>query len=121
MNKLRLEAEPLRDAILHVAGSLNPQIGGPPVKPRIRVDLLDASQRNKWPVVKQEGPEHWRRSVYVYVKRQLQLPLLDLFGAPSTTHSCARREESMVPTQSLVLMNDEFARSGRILRRSRHS
>ena len=110
MDKRRLEAEPLRDAILSVAGTLNLQTGGPGIKPRIRPDLLVASQRNKWPIVKQEGPEHWRRSVYVYVKRQLQLPILELFDAPSTTHSCARRQESLVPTQALVLMNDEFSR-----------
>ncbi|MEO1996546.1 MAG: DUF1553 domain-containing protein, partial [Planctomycetaceae bacterium] len=93
-----------------VAGALNLKTGGPGVKPRIRPELLVSSQRNKWPIVKQEGPEHWRRSVYVYVKRQLQLPMLELFDAPSTTHSCARRQESLVPTQALLLMNDEFVR-----------
>ena len=108
MNRRRLEAEPLRDAMLAVAGNLNVQMGGPGVKPRIRPELLVASQRNKWPEVKTEGPQHWRRSVYIYVKRQLQFPMLELFGAPSTAHSCARREDSLVPTQSLVMMNDDF-------------
>lgn len=108
MRKRRLESEPLRDAILATSGNLNLTMGGYGVKPRIRPELLVASQRNKWPVVKKEGPEHWRRSVYVYVKRQLQLPFLELFDAPTTTHSCARRSQTLVPTQSLVLMNDEF-------------
>ena len=36
MNKRRLEAEPLRDAFLAVAGNLNPEVGGPGIKPRIR-------------------------------------------------------------------------------------
>ena len=108
--KRRLEAEPLRDSILAVAGTLNLVQGGPGVKPRIRADLLVSSQRNKWPTVKQEGAAHWRRSVYVYVKRQLQLPMMELFDAPSTTHSCDRRRNSLVPTQALVLMNDEFMR-----------
>ena len=53
MTKRRLEAEPLRDAILLSAGTLNLAMGGPGVKPRIRPDLLIASQRNKWPTVKQ--------------------------------------------------------------------
>jgi mono/diheme cytochrome c family protein len=108
MERRRLEAEPLRDAFLAAGGNLNLALGGPGVKPRIREELLVASQRNKWPVVKAEGPEHWRRSVYIYVKRQLQLPLMELFDAPTTTHSCERRDESLVPTQALVLMNDEF-------------
>ena len=110
MNRRRLEAEPMRDAFLTVSGQLNPQMGGPGVQPRIRPNLLVASQRNKWPTVKQEGPQHWRRSVYVYVKRQLQLPLLEMFDSPSTNHSCSQRGRSLVPTQSLVLLNDEFIR-----------
>ena len=108
MNKRRLEAEALRDAFLSVGGNLNLKMGGPGIKPRIRPELLEASQRNKWPQIKQESAEHWRRSVYIYVKRQLQLPMMEMFGAPSTAHSCARRENSLVPTQSLVLMNDDF-------------
>ena len=104
----RLEAEVLRDAILAVAGTLNDQLGGPGIKPRIRPELLDASQRNKWPAVKQEGPEHWRRSVYIYVKRQLPFPLLELFDQPNNAQTCERRDENVMPTQALLLMNDEF-------------
>ncbi len=98
----------MRDSILFAGGSLNLATGGPGIKPRIRPDLLDASQRNKWPALKADGPEQWRRSVYIYVKRQLLLPMMELFDAPTTTDSCALRMQSIVPTQALVLMNDEF-------------
>jgi uncharacterized heparinase superfamily protein len=37
--------------------------GGPGIKPRIRAELLTASQRNKWPAVAKENEQHWRRSV----------------------------------------------------------
>ncbi|MBV6500221.1 MAG: hypothetical protein CJBNEKGG_02691 [Prosthecobacter sp.] len=104
----RMEAEVIRDSILAVSGRLNPRMGGPGIKPRIRAELLDASQRNKWPVLKEEGPDQWRRSIYIYVKRQLLMPSLELFDAPTTTDSCALRSQSTVPTQALVLMNDEF-------------
>jgi hypothetical protein len=108
MNSRRLEAEALRDAALSVAGTLNVRAGGQGIKPRIPEALLVASQRNKWPVVKRETSAHWRRSVYIYVKRQLPFPMLELFDAPATTQTCERRSESVVPTQALVLMNDEF-------------
>jgi hypothetical protein len=108
MNKQRMEAEVIRDCILAASGKLNPKLGGPGIKPRIRADLLDASQRNKWPVLETETAEHWRRSVYIYVKRQLLMPGMELFDAPTTTDSCALRMHSTVPTQALVLMNDEF-------------
>ena len=104
----RLEAEALRDAILAVAGTLNEQVGGPGIKPRIRPELLAGSKRNEWPDVKQEGPEHYRRSVYIYVKRQLPFPLLELFDQPNTAQTCERRDENVMPTQALLLMNDEF-------------
>jgi len=108
MNRQRMEAEVVRDSILSVSGKLNRAPGGPGFKPRIRADLLDASQRNKWPVIQAETKEHWRRSVYIYVKRQLLMPSMELFDAPTTTDSCALRMQSTVPTQALVLMNDEF-------------
>ncbi|MDI1315296.1 DUF1553 domain-containing protein, partial [Prosthecobacter sp.] len=107
-NKQRMEAEVIRDSILSVSGRLNPKHGGAGFKPRIRPDLLDASQRNKWPIIEHEGPEQWRRSIYIYVKRQLLMPNMELFDAPTTTDSCALRMQSTVPTQALVLMNDEF-------------
>lgn len=105
---MRMEAEVIRDSILSASGKLNPKLGGPGIKPRLRPDLLPTSQRNKWPLLKQEGPEQWRRSVYIYQKRQLLMPMMELFDAPTTTDSCAARLDSTVPTQALVLMNDEF-------------
>jgi hypothetical protein len=115
-----MEAEVIRDSILAVSGKLNLKMGGPGIKPRIRAELLDASQRNKWPVLKNEGAEHWRRSIYIYVKRQLLMPSLELFDAPTTTDSCALRTQSTVPTQALVLMNDEFVeeQAGHLARRA---
>ena len=116
----RMEAEVIRDSILAVSGKLNLQPGGPGIKPRIRAELLDASQRNKWPVIKSESPEHWRRSIYIHVKRQLLMPSLELFDAPATTDNSAARTQSTIPTQALVLMNDEFVeeQAGHMARRA---
>ena len=108
MPRRRMQAEILRDNILAVSGCLNSMPGGPGIKPRIRPELITASQRNKWPEIMADGPEQWRRSVYIYAKRQLLLPMMELFDAPVSTDSCAVRTESVVPTQALLLMNDEF-------------
>jgi len=107
----RMEAEVLRDSILTASGQLNRQFGGPGIKPQLPAELIPASQRNKWPLIKEEQAEHWRRSVYIYSKRQLLMPLMELFDAPTTTDSCPVRSHSVVPTQSLVLMNDPFVES----------
>lgn len=120
----RMEAEILRDSILVASGQLNRQLGGPGIKPRLPPELIPASQRNKWPTIHEEQFEHWRRSVYIYSKRQLLMPLMELFDAPTTTDSCAVRSQSVVPTQALVLMNDQFVESqakslaNRVLRQS---
>ena len=108
MNRRRLEAEPIRDSMLAVTGKLNPAMGGPSIRPRIHPNLLAGNQMTKWPTVAKEGPEHWRRSIYIYVKRSLGMPMMDLFDAPTPTQSCNKRTESTVPTQALLLMNGDF-------------
>jgi hypothetical protein len=55
-----------------------------------------------------DGPAVWRRSVYVYRKRGLPLPLFDVFDLPNQSISCGVRNVTTVPTQALTLMNDDF-------------
>ena len=104
----RLEAEAIRDSILTVSGNLNRERGGPGIKPRVPAEILDQSMRNRWPNVKKEGPQHWKRSVYIYQKRQLLMPMMELLDVPSSSESCALRFESTTPTQALALLNDAF-------------
>jgi len=108
MPKRRLEAEALRDTILTVSGKRNDAMFGPSIRPRIHPNLLANNQMTKWPIVTKEGPEHWRRSIYVFVKRSLRLPFLELYDAPSPNSSCERRVESTVATQALLMMNNDF-------------
>ena len=104
----RLEAEIIRDSILHSSGNLNLHMGGPGIKPRISPSILERSKRNEWPLIKKETGAHWRRSSYIYVKRQLLMPMLELFDTPTATVSCELRSRSTVPTQALTLLNNPF-------------
>jgi hypothetical protein len=110
----RLEAEAIRDSILQASGALNPQMYGPGVKPRIDPGIIAANYQPihlsapLWPVVECEGPEHWRRSVYVFIKRTVLVPLLEGFDLPPPAASCERRIPTTVATQSLQLMNGQF-------------
>jgi hypothetical protein len=108
MSKKRVEAEVLRDSLLAVSGRLNLKMYGPGVKPRVPEEILRLSVRNKWPKVKTENSSHWRRSVYVYIKRQLQMPVMELFDAPVASASCSRRTASTIPTQALMMLNSQF-------------
>lgn len=49
-----------------------------------------------------------RRSVYVHVKRSLLLPQLTQFDLADTDQSCPARFTTTVPTQALLMLNDEF-------------
>jgi hypothetical protein len=104
----RLDAEIIRDSILAVSGALNQEIGGRPIFPKIQAEVLAAMQNGIWKQSKEDGPEAWRRSVYIYRKRGLPLPMLEIFDLPNQNISCGARNVSTVPTQALALMNDDF-------------
>jgi hypothetical protein len=103
----RLDAEIIRDSILAVSGGLNPEMYGKPVFPVLQADVLKSMTNGIWKQT-EDGPAVWRRSVYVYRKRGLPYPLLDIFDLPNQNISCGARNISTVPTQALTLLNDEF-------------
>ncbi len=107
---LQLEAESLRDSILAVSGSLNRQMFGAPVRPPIAPEAINSRSADRWPKNAVDGPETWRRSVYVFAKRSIRLPMLETFDAPDWNTSCGRRVPTTAPTQALMLMNDSFVR-----------
>ena len=107
----RLEAEPIRDSLLFVAGSLNPERGGPPVHPPVDPSLrADTFQGVNWPGDTEDSPKTWRRSVYVKVKRSLLLPQLEAFDCPEISASVPQRNVTTTPTQALTLLNDPLIR-----------
>jgi hypothetical protein len=104
----RIEAENVRDSILVVSGSLNREMGGPGIYPRIDRAVIGTGSTNKWPVDVEEGPTTWRRSVYVFQKRSVVLPLLEVFDCPDSTVSSPSRSASTIAPQALALLNNAF-------------
>ena len=108
---LRLEAEILRDSILAVGGRLNHDLYGPALKPPLPAEAMAGRNKDdKVPRPKEDGPALWRRSIYLFTKRSLPTPLLDTFDTPKPIGSCGRRNQSIVATQALALLNDSFVR-----------
>jgi hypothetical protein len=109
MNRRRLDGDTIRDTILAVAGTLNLKMGGVGVIPPLtREEILAARMPELWPA-NPDASEHTRRSIYLQMKRSMTLPMLQIFDAPDTASSCARRESSTVAPQALALMNSEFS------------
>lgn len=100
----RLEGEALRDAMLAVSGRLNLKAGGPSVFPEIPPELLKSAGA-QWKVTT-DPAERDRRSVYVFVKRNLRYPLFSLFDAPDRNETCSRRFATTTAPQALTLLND---------------
>ena len=103
----RLDAESIRDSILVASGGINLQMDGPPVFPVLPQEILRSMTNGIWKQ-KDDGPAVWRRSVYIYRKRGLPMPMLDVFDLPNQNISCGARNVTTVPTQALTLMNNEF-------------
>jgi hypothetical protein len=105
----RLEAEELRDATLAVAGRLNTKAGGPSVIVPVDQELIGLLYKpSQWAIAK-DATEHDRRSVYLFQKRNLRLPYMEVFDAPDTLISCPKRESSTHAPQALELLNGSFS------------
>jgi len=112
MNRKRMEGETLRDTILSVTGSLNPQFGGRPVRVPIEPEVYDLiftehERDGLWPVNPDKSVQN-RRSIYLLNKRSVRLPLLTAFDQPDAITSCPVRPVSTHALQALSLFNSEF-------------
>ncbi len=117
----RLDGEAIRDAMLAAAGLLTSDRGGPGVMPPLPPELVGTLLKGQW----QESPDeadHYRRSIYVFARRNLRYPIFEAFDRPDANASCPVRNRSTTAPQSLVLLNSEFSLlaarhlAGRILR-----
>jgi hypothetical protein len=95
----RLEGEAMRDAILAVSGTLNPQMFGPPI-PMARTGNGEVNTL--------ANPDGNRRSIYLQVRRSQPLTFLQLFDQPVIETNCTHREVSTVASQALTLLNSDF-------------
>lgn len=102
MNRLRLEGEVIRDSLLSVSGELNFAMHGPGVFPPIPKELFAGS--TGWSKT-EPAAAHSRRSIYIFARRNLRFPFLEVFDAPDSNLSCPIREGSTTAPQALTLLN----------------
>jgi hypothetical protein len=89
MNPVRMQAQVVRDSLLHLAGELDLTAGGPPV-----------------PLAEQDTSR--RRAMYFFHSHNDHHKMLALFDDANVLE-CYRRTESIVPQQALALWNSKFA------------
>lgn len=100
----RLEAECVRDAILLVSGNLNEQLYGPSVK----LYITPYMEGRSLPEVSGPLDGDRRRSIYLELRRNHLPSMLTSFDLPKPATTAGRRATSALPTQALVMLNNEF-------------
>ena len=88
-NSQRMEAEVVRDSVLFLAGALDTRLGGPEIDEQL-------------------GEKVNRRSLYFRLTPNESMEFLSLFDL-ANPDECYERKESVVPQQSLALMNSALA------------
>lgn len=101
----RLEAEPMRDAVLAVSGKL--ERGSPGAHPFPKPNAKDEYNYTQHrPFFKDY--DHNYRAVYLPARRLGKHPFMANFNGPDTNVCTANRSVSTVPLQSLFWMNSDF-------------
>lgn len=119
MNRRRLDAESLRDAVLAASGELLSSAGGPALALHLpeNVGGLDPKDVNPVSFRTAKFPEeqHHQRTVYLPVVRSRAQPgpaeLRNLFDFVPPTEMTGQRPSTSVATQALFLMNSEFIKA----------
>lgn len=97
----RLEAEPIRDALLALSGRLDDRLYGPSVLPHLTPFMEGRGRPASGPLDGQG-----RRSIYINVRRNFLTPMFLAFDFPTPFTTMGSRSTSNVPAQALTMMNN---------------
>ncbi len=115
MNRGRLDAESVRDAVLRVTGKLNPAMGGPSIKQFQQSPGIHRTPKVDYQAFDVDSPGSYRRSVYRFLFRTLPDPFMDTLDCPDASQFTPVRGSSVTALQALAMLNDRF-----MVRQSEH-
>ncbi|MGH7127036.1 MAG: DUF1553 domain-containing protein [Planctomycetaceae bacterium] len=106
-NRIRVEAEIVRDLHLAASGLLCRKIGGPSVFPPLPPDIAALSYANNFKWTTSEGEDRYRRGMYTFFKRTAPHPNLTTFDCPDSNTTAIERRTSNTPLMALETLNNE--------------
>jgi hypothetical protein len=107
MNRQRLDAESVRDAILAVSGKLDNRMGGPGFEPfRFKDDHSPIYDHTA--LEKIHDPATYRRTVYRFTVRSVPSPFLECLDCADPNVNTPVRNTTLTALQALALLNDPF-------------
>jgi hypothetical protein len=115
MNRLRLDAECVRDAVLAVSGKIDRKMGGPSVKQFIQTPGNHVTPNVDYLNFDVDHPHQYRRSVYRFLFRTLPDPFMETLDCPDASQFMPVRSSSVTALQALAMLNDRF-----VVRQSEH-
>jgi hypothetical protein len=108
MNRHRLDAESIHDAVLRISGKLDTQMGGPSVKQFIQSPGIHITPNVDYARFSVDDPANYRRSVYRFHFRTLPDPFYEALDCPDGSQLTPVRGASITAVQALALWNDKF-------------
>jgi mono/diheme cytochrome c family protein len=107
MNRQRLDAESIRDAVLAVSGQLGTNMGGPGYELfRFKEDHSPVYDHSDLTSV--TNPQTWRRTVYRFVVRSVPNPFLECLDCADPNLSTPVRNTTLTALQALAVLNNPF-------------
>lgn len=108
MNRRRLEAEEIRDAMLAVSGQLNRHMGGPGYYLFV-LERPEHSPHYEYHKFNADDPTSHRRSVYRFIVRSQPDPYMTTLDCADSSQSTPQRNETLTSLQALSLLNNGFS------------
>ncbi len=116
MNRLRLDAEQVRDSILQASGKLDLKMGGPSVRQFTYEDPNpDVTPKVDYGKYDVDHPDNFRRAIYRWIYRTLPDPFMETLDCPDASQLTGSRNVSVTPLQAMAVLNDRF-----VVRQSEH-
>jgi Protein of unknown function (DUF1553)/Protein of unknown function (DUF1549)/Planctomycete cytochrome C/NPCBM/NEW2 domain len=103
-NPRRLDAESMHDAVLSIAGTLNPAMGGPGYRDFNYTEAYAPIYDYLTP----DKPELLRRSIYRFVVRTTPHQFMSTLDCPDPANLTPARAQTTTALQALTLSNNEF-------------
>jgi mono/diheme cytochrome c family protein len=107
MNRRKLEAEAVRDAVLQVSGKLDLKMGGPSFQDFV-IDQPAHSPHYEYHLHDPNDPRSHRRSIYRFLVRSQPQPWMAALDCADPSMRVDKRNESLSALQALALLNNGF-------------
>ncbi len=108
MNRPRLDAEIVRDALLQLSGRLDLTMGGPSDRQFIMSPGVHVTPKVDYVSFDPDSKANRRRSIYRFLFRTLPDPLMETMDCPAGDQLAAVRTESVTALQAFALLNNPF-------------